>query len=441
MHPEYKSDHAGDCPSCGMRLEPVYAGAAGKRGTSRAGLVEVTAAQQQLIGVRTGIVERSSGSNALRVSGRIAPDDSRVYRIVAATDGWVRELGRNPAGALVRPNEVLASYFVRDLVSAQQNYLYAYQTNAVAQQPNVVPQRNSAALNLRLALDALRSLGMTDAEIEELQQKGQPSAEMHLYAPAAGLVLARNISSGQRFEKGAELYRIADLSHVWVVADIFEKDRDLLTPGSIAAVRYRGREFRARMSDFLPQFDPQSRTLKTRFEADNPGYALRPDMFVDLELQVNMPAGVTVPSDAIIDSGLRKTVYVDRGEGFFEPRLVKTGWRIGDRVSITEGLNPGERIVVSGNFLIDSESRMKTAAAAPVNAPPANTVTRAAPTKDPVCGMEVDAKAPQLIQVRFHGRSYAFCSSKCKHDFETAPAKYVVENQAAPDDGGMRGTP
>jgi multidrug efflux pump subunit AcrA (membrane-fusion protein) len=124
------------------------------------------------------------------------------------------------------------------------------------------------------------------------------------------------------------------------------------------------------MSDVLPQFDPQSRTLKTRFELDNPGYILRPDMFVDVEVQVNMPAALTVPAEAVIDTGLRKTVYVDRGGGFLEALEVKTGWRLGDRVQVTEGLVPGDQIVVDGNFLIDSESRMKAAlVSAPGRAP------------------------------------------------------------------------
>jgi multidrug efflux pump subunit AcrA (membrane-fusion protein)/YHS domain-containing protein len=432
MHPEYKSARVGACPSCGMRLEPVYAG------TARAvpsGMVEVGAAQQQLIGVRTEAVERGSGSNLVRVSGRIAPDDSRVYRLVAATDGWVRELGRNPPGALVKPNEALASYFVRDLISAQQNYLYAYQTNAQVGQQNVVPQRNSAALNLRLALDALRSLGMTDTEIEELQAKGQPSAEMHLYSPAAGLVLARNISPGQRFDKGSELYRIADISHVWLVADVFERDREFLSPGATAVARYRGREFRARMSDLLPQFDPQSRTMKTRFELDNPGDLLRPDMFLDVEIRVNMPPGITVPSDAVIDSGRHKTVYVDRGDNLFEPRLVKTGSRLGDRVQVTEGLAPGERIVVSGNFLIDSESRLRLAAAGVPTAP-----DRVA-GKDPVCGMQLDPAAPGSVQGQYRGKSYVFCSPACKKNFDAAPTKYVPGERATADGQGMRGMP
>jgi YHS domain-containing protein len=176
------------------------------------------------------------------------------------------------------------------------------------------------------------------------------------------------------------------------------------------------------MSDTLPQFDPQSRTLKTRFELDNAGDILRPDVFVDVELHVNMPSAVTVPADAVIDSGRRKTVFVDRGSGVFEPRLVETGWWLGDRVQITQGLEPGERIVTSGNFLIDSESRMQAAAAEPAPSPP-----RTGMMKDLICGMDVDPQAPAALKVRHDGRTYYFCSEQCKRSFEAAPAKYVPQ--------------
>jgi Cu(I)/Ag(I) efflux system membrane fusion protein len=184
------------------------------------------------------------------------------------------------------------------------------------------------------------------------------------------------------------------------------------------------------MSDALPQFDPESRTLKTRFELDNPGLILRPDMFVDVELHVEMPAAVTVPADAVIDLGSRKTVYVAPAEGMFEPRVVQTGWRLGDRVQIVSGLEPGERIVVSSNFLVDSESRMKLAAFGSASA--------AQQVKDPVCGMNVDPAAPGTLKVTRAGTTYYFCSESCKKSFEANPGKYVHE-MAAQDGTGMRG--
>ena len=434
MHPQYKSDRPGTAPCCGMRLEPVHAGeesATENVAPGFPGAVQVNAAKQQLIGVRTDVVERTSGSNLLRVPGRITADDTRVYRIVAAADGWIRQMGRNPAGAFVRENQVLASYYVRELLLTEQNYLNSVQSSGQSGQTqgNVAAQRNSY---LQLGADALRGFGMTDSQIEELERTRQVRSEIRVDSPVTGFVLARNVSPGQRFEKGTELYRIADISHVWVMTDIFEKDWEFLTPGTVATVRYRGRDFHARMSDLLPQFDPQSRTMKSRFELDNPDFVLRPDMFVDVEVRVNVPAAITVPADAVIDSGRRKTVYVARGDDLFEPRLVKTGWRSGDRVQITEGLASGERIVVSGNFLIDSESRMKLPAAI-AEVPMADASTG----KDPVCGMRVDAKAANATQTQYRGRTYTLCSPKCRKDFEAAPEKYV--NQPAADLSGTGG--
>ncbi len=444
MHPAYRSDRPGDCPSCGMRLVASHAGEAAG---GAPGMIQIGDAEQHLIGVRTAEVRREPLSSQLRVPGRVSFDDSRLYRLVAAADGWVRELGQNTAGSFVKKGQVLATYYVRDLLSAQQNYLYTFQVSSQTQQAqaNTVPQRATVSLNLRLALDGLRSLGMTDEQIKELERTREAGSTMSVYAPADGFVIARNITLDQRFDKGAELYRIADLSHVWVLADIFEKDREFLKPNAMAVVRYRGRELHARLSDALPQFDPQTRTLKTRFELDNPGYALRPDMFVDVEVHVEMPAAITVPADAIIDSGRRKTVYVALGKGAFEPRVVKTGWRLGERVQVTEGLAAGESIVVSSNFLLDSESRMKMAATAPMTPP--ETAHAAAPmamagmgpVKDLVCGMSVDPKAPSTLKKEYGGKTYYFCSDNCKRSFEENPGKYVPEKMSAQDKDGKRG--
>jgi Cu(I)/Ag(I) efflux system membrane fusion protein len=426
MHPQYKSDHPGDAPCCGMRLVPVYAGGGGSTPDpvtpDQPGMVQISAAKQQLIGVRTDEVKRASASHLLRVPGRITVDDARLYRLIAAADGWIRELGQNTAGSFVKQNQVLASYYTRDLLAAQQTYLFNLATNDQLERGeiNVVSSRTPSSVNLQVTVDSLRSLGMSDLQIEEIKRTRASTPQILIYSPITGFVLARSISPGQRFDKGTEMYRIADIGHVWVMTDVFEKDREFVKPGGMATVRYQGREYRARMSDALPQLDPQTRTLKARFELDNPGYLLWPDMFVDVELQVHMPAAITAPADAILDSGRRKAVFVERGDGMFEPRLVEAGWRLGDRVEITKGLEPGERIVVSGNFLIDSESRMKLAAVSTTSMAEKVTVE-----KDPVCGMEVDAKAPDAIKAQYGGKTYYFCSDHCKKTFQANPGKYV----------------
>jgi Cu(I)/Ag(I) efflux system membrane fusion protein len=266
---------------------------------------------------------------------------------------------------------------------------------------------------------------MSDLQIEEIHRTGVASPQINISSPVSGFVLTRNLSPTQRFDKGTEFYRIADIGHLWVMTDIFEKDRAFVKPGAMATVRYQGREFHARLSDALPQLDPETRTLKTRFELDNPGNVLLPDMFVDVEIQVETPDAVTAPADAVIDFGLKKIVYVASANNGFEPRRVETGWRLGDRVQITSGLKPGERIAVSGNFLIDSESRMRLTPQVAV--PVAATSTT---VKDLVCGMDVDPNSPSTFTVQEGGKTYYFCSEDCRKKFRANPAKYVHEMAA-----------
>jgi membrane fusion protein, copper/silver efflux system len=432
MHPQYASDHSGTCPVCGMSL--VRADENGAHDASNAavseasGMLRIDSEKQQLIGVRTDNVSQNSASNLLRVAGRIAVDEGRLSRLIAATDGWIRELGENPAGTHVRKNQVLASYYSRDLLSSAQTFMFALQTNAQVERGDAVigPTRPPTQLTLQVALDSLRALGMSEFQIEEIKRNRVAPDKIHIYSPIDGYVIARNISPQQRFDKGSEMYRIADVSHVWVMTDIFEKDREFLGPRAIATVRYRDRQFRARMSDALPQFDPASRTLKTRFEMDNPGSLLLPDMFVDVELHVDKPAAMTVPADAVIDSGLRKMVYVERAAGMFEPRMVETGWRLGNRVQVTRGLNPGERIVVSGNFLLDSESRMRFVD----DKKPSGTAEKSKMAKDFVCGMDVDPKSPDTLKSQYKGTTYYFCGPMCKKSFDANPEKFIQKTTA-----------
>ncbi len=439
MHPSYRSDHPGDAPCCGMRLVPVYAGDAVREADTAPeprGTVQIPTSRQQLIGLRIEEVRRASTSHVLRVPGRIAVDETRLYRIVAAADGWVRKIGPNTAGALVRSGEMLASYYTPNLQATEQSFLFAFATGNQLEREELAlgSLRPTASVNLQVAIDALRSLGMSDRQIEELHHTRKLMPEIQIYSPAAGFVVARNISPEQRFEKGSELYQIADIGRVWVTAGLFEKERAFLKPGAIATLRHANRELRARMSDVLPQFDPQSRTLQARFELDNPDYVLRPGMFVDVEIHVEMPEAVTVPADAVVDTGLRRTVFVDRGSGAFEPREVETGWRLGNRVQIASGLKPGERIVVSGNFLVDSESRMQLAAAGAAPAEEANVEI------DPVCGMEVDPKAPDAIKTQHGGKTYYFCSPHCKKSFEADPGKYMPKKPPAESVAAARGS-
>ncbi len=365
MHPSYRSDKPGKAPDCGMDLTPVYDDAtAGTQGMP--GTVKISAEKQQVIGVRLGEVERGPGGSTLRTIGRIVPDEARVYRLTAKVDGWVRQIFPDSTGSLVKKGQRLLSVYSRDFQTAQQAYLFALNQMdrfKNGDEPDAMDRLKLAALEARTNLEGL---GMSQDQIETIERTRKILQVVDLVAPASGFIVVRNVFADQRFEKGADFYRTVDLRRVWILADVFEQEARYIRPGAAAHVtgpQSQGPALDARVGDVLPMFDAASRTLKVRLELDNPGFALKPDMFVDLEFALSTPPGLVVPADAIVDSGVRKTVFVERGEGYFEPREVVTGARYGDRVAIVRGLEAGERIVVSGSFLIDSESRLKTAAA------------------------------------------------------------------------------
>jgi len=432
MHPQYRSNRAGDCPICGMRLTRADTGQAGNKlnpvSLDTPGMVQISAVGQQLIGVRTDEVRLGPSSYRLRVPGRVAVDDQRLHRIIAAADGWIVDLEQNTVGSFVKKDQLLGSYYQKDLLYTERLFLLSIAANQPLPTQSDFTQasiRTSGSANPMFPIDSLRSLGMSDLQIEEIHKTRTASPHIGIYSPVSGFVLARDISPSQRFDQGTEMYRIADISRVWVTADVFEKDLELVKPGAMATVRSQAHELHARVSDILPRVAPDSRVLKIRLETDNPGFVLKPDMFVEVELPVSLPEAIVVPADAVIDSGLRKTIFVAKGDGYFEPRQVEIGWRMGGQVEITKGLAEGEQIVVSGNFLLDSESRMRM---------PAGQADKATEgpgdmTLDPVCGMKVDpAKAAGKSE--YKGKTYYFCSDQCKREFD-ANTEAVLSRKAS----------
>jgi Cu(I)/Ag(I) efflux system membrane fusion protein len=331
--------------------------------------INVAAEQQSLLGVRVEPVDRASGTQRLRLFGRVAADESRVYKLNAGADGSIREVSPVTTGTQVKKDQVLATFTAPSAATVVQLYMTASASaqrakHSTASEISMGSNATTlAAANIRQRVDQLHGIGMSTLQMEEMARTGEFPQSIRILAPAGGFIMARNVSPGQTFEKGAEFFRIADLSRVWIVADVFERDAQYLRPGLRAEVSLPNQDktLPVKVSQVLPQFDATSRTLKVRFEADNPGFRLRPDMLVDVALQVNLPESLAVPIDAVIDSGLKKTVFVEGAPGQFEPREVQTGRRLGERVEIVKGLTPGERIVTSGTFFLDSESRMKLA--------------------------------------------------------------------------------
>ncbi|BBO17364.1 conserved hypothetical protein [Candidatus Brocadia pituitae] len=420
MNPAHTSDKPGVAP-CGMPLEPVYsedgpvmASIDGHRTPLSPGAIHVSPEKQQITGIRVSTVEKTFGIQTLRVFGQVAPDETRLYRLNAGAEGVIREISTVTTGSQVTKGQWLATFSAPEARYPIQAYMVTLETldNQKAGMTETPAQARAAMESLQIADDRLLNLGISAIQIEEIRRTREVPATFRIYAPASGFVLARNATSGMKFEKGTEWYRIADLSKVWILANVFEHEAKYIKPGTHARISlpHQDQAFMAQVTDILPQFDIVARVLKVRLEVDNPGFVFRPDMFVDIEFLIPRPFAVTVPADAILDSGRRKTVFVSLGNGYFEPRPVKTGWYLNDRVEIVEGLMPGEQIVVSGNFLIDSESRMNLAAAGLFGMP----------EKDPVCGMEVysgKVKKTGWTSV-CADTTYYFCSGECKDRFD-----------------------
>jgi Cu(I)/Ag(I) efflux system membrane fusion protein len=423
MHPSYKSDKPGIAPDCGMQLEPVYAGGGGAgdpADTAPPGAIRLDTRKQQLMGLRTEPAMRSSGRHTLRLLGRVAPNETRIYRVTAQVDGVIRKVSDAAPGNIVRKDDLLASYFVptNEIFSAIQGFFMPMNTR---DQALGLAASDESIAQKRLSQELMDSYGVSETQLREMVRTHQVTRDIEFRSPVTGLVLARNAAIGQRADRGTEVFRIADLSRVWVLADVFEADAPLVHPGLPARVIYNSRTYHCSVTNTPPLFDAQSRTLKERLELDNSDLALRPDMFVDVEFDVQEPEAITVPVEAVIDSGTRKSVFVMTGDGVFEPRTVTTGSRYSDRVAIAGGLKPGDNVVVAGMFLLDSESRLRLAAAA---APPPPAMNGAKSTNDPVCGMDASHAD---FHSEYRNKTYRFCSATCKAKFDQDPARYAAQ--------------
>jgi membrane fusion protein, copper/silver efflux system len=438
MHPTYHSDKPGIAPDCGMALEPVYEGESGSnlQAPLQPGGVALTAERQQLIGIRVAVATASTGLRTIRTTGRIVPDDNRLYRIQAGFDGWVDSLADTPPGSVVKGDQELATLYGPEVRTAEMNYIaFMSGIERVRQnQPDADPRQMNETR--RVSEEQLRLLGMGEKEIADLAETHHVNNSMHLVSPGEGIVLSRSITPHQRIEKGAELYRIADLRKVWIVADVRGSEGEF-RPGMHAKVRVPelAKTFDATVSSMVPLFDETSRTLKVRLAADNPELVLRPEMFVDVEFETHVPPGLSVPAEAVLDSGLRKIVYVESSDGVFEPRGVEVSGIFGDQAIVGGGIREGERVVVSGNFLLDSESRMRASGNAADAAPkpsvqPIAESTKhggtdaAADVRDPVCGMTLKP-ADIAFQENYQGKTYSFCSDSCRKKFLADPQKYA----------------
>jgi membrane fusion protein, copper/silver efflux system len=344
MHPSVHEAHPGKCPICGMDLIPVT------QSEAKSGVVRVDAERLQKIGVRFAEVERAPLVRTIRALGRVTWDETKLVDVAPKTRGFVRDLDANAIGMQVKKGDRLFSVYSPDLYAAQVEYLQTARGHYEALH---------AAARARLRL-----WDIADADVAELERRGTPVDALPVRSPASGVIVEKNVVEGASFEPGMRLFRIAPLDRVWIEAEVYASDLPAVSVGQTAVISapyLPGRTLEARVAYVLPSLQSETRTARLRLEIDNGDLALRPEMFVDVELQADLGERLLVPVSAVIVAGERRVVFVDRGEGQLEPRSVKTGVANDEQIEVLEGLEAGERVVASGNFLIAAESRVQSA--------------------------------------------------------------------------------
>ncbi|MEW5864030.1 MAG: efflux RND transporter periplasmic adaptor subunit [Pseudomonadota bacterium] len=348
----------------GMDYIPVYEGEEADR-SAPPGTVRIAPEKIQLLGVRTEPAEPRALTRTVRAVGTVQPNERLLYKVAPRFEGWIERLHVNTTGQAVARGQPLMEVYSPDLVTAQEEYLIALR--AVAELQSSGPQ--AQALMQRLAEGALRRLRnweISEAELQALQQEGRPRRLLTYRSAASGVVLQKPGVAGMRFMPGEVLFEIADLSSVWVLADVFEQELGLVHVGQEAKLRiaaYPGKSFSGKVVFIYPTLDPATRTARVRMELPNPSLLLKPAMYGEVELAAGHARGkvLAIPDTAVLDSGTRQAVLVRRGEGLFEPRTVKLGMRADGYIEVLEGLEAGEQVVVRANFLIDAESNLKAA--------------------------------------------------------------------------------
>jgi len=367
-----QSDHAGhsspapakadDLDLSGLTMKSLQK--EGKMVEVAQGTVQISPERQQLIGVRIGTVEKRVLQKVIRTNGRVEFDEKRLATISPKIGGWIEELYVDFTGAPVKKGAPLLTLYSPELVSTQEEYLSALRARrelSASPYPEVAASGNALVESARRRL---RLWDISEEQIRVLEQTGQVRKTLTLYSPYGGIVLEKMAFRGMRVEPGMALYKLADLSVVWLIADIYEYELPLIRLGQQATIHLsylQGEAFTGKAVFIYPYLDAQTRTAKVRFEFANPHGKLKPEMYAGVEITIRLGDKVTVPEGAIIDTGIRKVAIVDKGSGYFEPRDVKLGTKAGDYYEVLDGLTVGERVVTSANFLIDSESKLKEA--------------------------------------------------------------------------------
>lgn len=384
MHPEIRADGPGKCPKCGMDLVPsdqvpgaqTGAGAPpapGEPTSAAAGQVPagparapvmIDARRQQLIGLRTAKVERRPIERTIRAVGTIRYDETRLADVNLKIDGWIRDLYVDTTGKFVRKGDPLFSLYSPDLLTTQNEYLLALKTRDQMQQSQIPEAREQADRLVQTARQRLVLWDLPADQIAEIERTRQPQSTVVFRSDVIGYVIEKTALRGMRVMAGQMLYKIADLSVVWLEADFYEREMAHVRVGQRADVAldaYPGDDFSGRVVYIYPFVEEQTRTVRVRFALPNPGGRLKPGMFANVEQKLSLGQGLVVPTNAVIDSGERQVVFLSVGEGYFEPRDVKVGARLENVVQIVGGLEEGDEVAAAANFFIDADSQLQAA--------------------------------------------------------------------------------
>ncbi len=341
--------------------------------------VTLSPERMQSIGVTTGVVAYQDVHGEIRTSGNVEVDETRLAEVQIRFSGWIQQVYADATFKQVHKGEPLLTIYSPELVTTQNEYLLAKQNRDLLEQSTVPGVASGAAMLLSSAMERLKQWQIPERELAELEETGKVKRELEIDAPVTGYIIERAALPNKYVQPGAKLYSIADLSAVWVYAQVFQNDLGRVRVGNSAEITvdsYPGRVFRGRVSFIWPQLDPATRTAKVRIEIPNPDLKLSLGMYVNIRLDLPLGRQLVIPYSGVFDTGTRQVAFVDKGEGHFEAREIEVGPRARDDVIVLKGLKAGERVVTSANFLIDSESQLQAALGS--FAPPAPGVAAAA---------------------------------------------------------------
>ena len=362
MHPSVRQDHPGACPICGMTLvkksvEPSM----NMQEEQKLADVAISPGRQVLANVSTTIARRQALTRVIRAVGTIQYAEPNLRHITMRFPGRIERLFVSFTGQFIKKGDPVAEIYSPEAISAEQEYLLAFRANEQTDDSSSYAGDGSNAL-MRQSRMKLERWGFSARQIEELQQKNAVHDVVTIYSPISGTVLKKNADPQQYAGSGENLFDVADLSTVWMVADVYEYEIQSLKIGQIVEAEseaYPGEKFRGKVTFVSPTVDPSSRSIRVRAELPNPGGHLKVDMFVNALLNIDIPSSVVVPASAVLSTGGKDIVWVEKGEGIYTPRTITLGVRAGNDWQVLGGLSAGEKVVTSGGYLIDSESQLE----------------------------------------------------------------------------------